>query len=548
VRLPVDADANPIPHFRRMVDSILDPPSLGAIAPNHDTSKRDAKAAVPPLDPKVARDLASVRTKLFYGSGSIAFGVKDNGFQTILLPFYNLVLHVPAQLVGLAIFIALVVDAFLDPIVGHVSDNLRTRWGRRHPLMYLSALPVAISYLLLWNPPAWSPNALFYYLIVVAIVVRTFITFYEIPSSALVPELTADYDERTAFVGYRVFFGWYGGLTMAALAFLVFMRTDATHKVGQLNPVGYSYYGLTAAIVMFFAILISAAGTHRFIPYFRQPALRQFTLVQYAREMLATLNNKAFFILLAAAIFFNLATGLVFALNFYINTFFWKLNNSQIGVLTLAAFVAVLLAFIIAPPISRLLGKKLSAGLMFAVGLAINTTPLVLGLLGILTAKASAGLLVLLFAFTTIGSALAIGSSIMLISMIADIVEDSEIRTGRRSEGLFFAGSSFIQKASSGLGLFASGLVLWASHFPTDKLPGHIDPHIVWNFSIIYLSSSVALYGVGFLIISFFPITRTTHNENLRRLVAEAALATSPMGGEALLTAVGHPEAEADES
>ena len=62
--------------------------------------------------------LTSVRTKLFYGLGSVAFGVKDNGFQTILLPFYNLVLHVPAQLVGLAIFIALLVDAFLDAVHG----------------------------------------------------------------------------------------------------------------------------------------------------------------------------------------------------------------------------------------------------------------------------------------------------------------------------------------------------------------------------------------------------------------------------------------------
>ena len=151
------------------------------------------------------RGLASFRTKIFYGLGSVAFGVKDNGFQTILLPFYNLVLHLPAQLVGLAIFIALLFDAFLDPIVGQISDNLHTRWGRRHPLMYLSALPVAVSYLLLWNPPALSQGALFVYLILVAILVRTFITFYEIPSSALSAELTQDYDQRTSLLSYRYF-------------------------------------------------------------------------------------------------------------------------------------------------------------------------------------------------------------------------------------------------------------------------------------------------------------------------------------------------------
>ncbi len=145
-------------------------------------------------------ELTSTRTKLFYGFGSVAFGIKDNGFQTILLLFYNQVIGLPAQLVGAAIMMALFIDAFLDPIVGQISDNLRTRWGRRHPFMYASALPVAVSYLLLWNPPHWSQTAMFFYLVAVAVVVRTFITCYEIPSAALAPELTDDYDQRTAFL------------------------------------------------------------------------------------------------------------------------------------------------------------------------------------------------------------------------------------------------------------------------------------------------------------------------------------------------------------
>jgi GPH family glycoside/pentoside/hexuronide:cation symporter len=468
------------------------------------------------------RGLASFRTKLFYGLGSVAFGVKDNGFQTILLPFYNLVLHLPAQLVGLAIFIALLFDAFIDPIVGHFSDNLHSRWGRRHPLMYASAIPVAISYLLLWNPPHWSQGALFVYLIVTAIVVRTFITFYEIPSSALIPELTDDYDERTSFSGYRIFFGWYGGLGMSSLAFLVFLHADATHKTGQLNPVGYSHYGYVAAVVMFVVILISSWGTHKYIPHLRQPPARQMTLLQYAREMISTLNNRPFLILLLSAIFFNLATGLVFALSFYINTFFWMFSNTQIGFLTLSIFVAVFLAFVIAIPLSRRFGKKEAAIGMFACGVTISNVPLILGLLDVLTMK-TPGLMYLLFAFGAVGGAFAIGSSIMIVSMIADVVEDSEITTGRRSEGLFFAGNSFIQKAASGLGLFASGLVLWVAGFPSDKLPGQIPHYIVSKFAIIYMVTNVAIYGLGFVVISFFPISRRSHEENLRRLAAEAA-------------------------
>lgn len=479
-------------------------------------------------DAPAKSELTSLRTKLFYGFGSVAYGVKDNGFQTILLPFYNLVLHLPAQLVGLAIAIAFIFDALLDPIVGQISDNLRTRWGRRHPLMYLSAPLVAISFLLLWNPPHWSQQALFLYLIVVAVIVRTFITFYEIPSSALVPELTQDYDQRTAFLSYRVFFAWYGGLSMLELAYLVFLKADATHKVGQLNPEGYGRYGLVAALVMFGAILISAMGTHRFIPFFRKPPERRIGLVQYVREMFATLANRAFLILMLSLVFLNLATGLVFALNFYVVTYFWQLGAPQIGVLTLSIFLAVFLAFLVAPAFSRRFGKRKGAILAFTTGLAISQVPLTLGLLGLFFPLGSPALVPTLFAFATLGSTMTIGSSILVVSMITDVVEDSELKTGRRSEGLFFAGNSLQQKAVTGLGLFGSGILLWLVGFPSTAVPGKVDPHIVRHFAIVYQCTVIAIYLIGMAILSFFPITRETHQENLRRLAEEVGEASSP--------------------
>ena len=129
----------------------------------------------------------SLSTKLIYGFGSVAFGIKDNGFQTFFLLFYSQVIGLAPLLVGLAVGLANVCDAFLDPLIGQISDNWRSAWGRRHPFMYLAALPVSITYLLLWNPPHWSEHALFFYLFIVSIVIRTFISFYEIPSAALVP-------------------------------------------------------------------------------------------------------------------------------------------------------------------------------------------------------------------------------------------------------------------------------------------------------------------------------------------------------------------------
>src|SRR5438128_12311031 len=98
-----------------------------------------AEGAQPERGGPARRELGTLRAKLFYGSGSIAYGVKDFGFGTLLLLYYNQVVGLPAAEVSFAIFLVLCIDAVVDPMIGQISDNLRTRLGRRHPFMYASA-------------------------------------------------------------------------------------------------------------------------------------------------------------------------------------------------------------------------------------------------------------------------------------------------------------------------------------------------------------------------------------------------------------------------
>jgi hypothetical protein len=128
-----------------------------------------------------SRRTPGIWTKLFYGFGSVAFGVKDNGFGLFLLLYYNQVLGLPEEWVGFGIMIALFADAVFDPIVGYLSDHLHSPWGRRHPFMYASAVPVAAAYYFLWNPPDdMSQGELFAYLVAMSILVRILIACYEI--------------------------------------------------------------------------------------------------------------------------------------------------------------------------------------------------------------------------------------------------------------------------------------------------------------------------------------------------------------------------------
>ena len=128
---------------------------------------------------------------MLYGLGAVAFGVKDNGFSFFLLLYYNQVLGLPESWVGLGIMLALMADAVFDPVVGYLSDHLHSRWGRRHPFLYASAVPAAVAYWFLWNPPAGlSHESLLAYFLGVSVLVRVFVAVNEIPSASLVPELT----------------------------------------------------------------------------------------------------------------------------------------------------------------------------------------------------------------------------------------------------------------------------------------------------------------------------------------------------------------------
>jgi Na+/melibiose symporter-like transporter len=482
------------------------------------------------------KQLSGLRTKLFYGFGSVAYGVKDAGFGALLLIYYNQVVGLPAQLVGTAIMIALIFDAFADPIVGQISDNLRTRWGRRHPFMYASAIPVAVSYFFLWFPPHLSQGGMFFYLIAMAIIVRTFITMFEIPNSAMIAEVTSDYDQRTSFLSYRYFFGTLGGALMTFATFRLILTPDATHPVGQLNPAGYVRYGLIAAAVMASAILISSLGTHRNIRYFRVPPKRRITLLQTLREMASSLSNPSFVVLMAAALCGTMAIGVSASLLIYFATYFWGLSAAQISIFQIGALLAAVGGVSIATPLSKRLGKRRLGIVLFIAYIVITTLPIGLRLLDLFPANGSPWLLPILFVERAVAYMLGIVVLIMFSSMLTDVVEDNELRTRRRSEGLFFAASSFIAKAISGTGAFIAGQMLAFVDFPQKANPATLDPHIVRDLAYVYLPVITILFTAGMILMSRYRITRESHLENLRKLEEVAELAHAPVSVEADLT------------
>lgn len=458
------------------------------------------------------------RSRWSFGVGSVAYGIKDSGFATFLLPFYNQVVGLPAFSVGLAIMCALMVEAFVDPAVGYLSDHTRSRWGRRHPWMYASALPVAIGWLLLWNPPHWGQTAMLFYVFGSALLVRIALSAFEIPSSALGPELSSDYDERTRLFSYRYLFGWGGGLAMLALAYAVFLVPDATHPIGLQNGDGYSRMALLAAILMAVAIIASSVGLHHEIGRLPKVLKSVGTLGSHFRDFGRTISNRGFLILMAAGVFAYTAQGISFALSNYMYPFVWQFRQAYYNWLSGALLLGAIGAFFLAPRLTKGGNKPRVGMIMSLISAVLLVSPYVLRLAGLFPEPGSPLMLPILLSIFSANTACSVSAFILGAAMLSDVVEESETRTGKRSEGVFFAGGFFVQKMVGGLGIFMAGAILAFAAFPAAAKPGRVPVESIDRLTIVFICLELLFYGLAALCYARFPFGRAEHEARLARM------------------------------
>ena len=463
-----------------------------------------------------------LRLKVFHGFGSIAYGVKDNGFSTFLLLFYNQVLGMDAGLVSAALMLALFIDAFADPIIGYLSDRTYTRFGRRLPWLYAAPIPLALAWIAMWSPPEGMGGYIFLYLVVIAILVRTLLSCCEVPSVALVPELTQDYDERTLLMRFRYLFGWAGGLLMLFLAFGVFLVPDEGHAVGQLNPEGYWAYGLTGGALIAVAVLFSAAMQHKRVARWPDKKPDIVTPREALHEIRESFRNRAFLILMGAAATALVAQGVIFSLSNYFYLYVWKFSQTAFNIYPLLLFASVIGAFLLVGPVTKRFEKPRSASACMVFSAVVLITPFILRLAGFWPEVGTTVSTGLFFVFMFIANVASVIVMITGSSMIADVVEDSEVQTGRRSEGLFYAGYFFAQKCATGLGLFISGLIISWAGLSEKTNPADVLPQVVDRLTEAYIVIALLLALVATAFFRRFPIGRDDHARRIGTLAAES--------------------------
>ena len=459
----------------------------------------------------------------FYGSSSMAYGIKDNAFSYVLLIFANQALGVPGYLASLALAVAIVWDAISDPLLGHWSDKTRSRVGRRHPFMYASLFIFPAGFYALFNPVAdVRGEDAFVYILVLAMVVRTGTTLFEVPCTALLPELEKDYDRRNKWLALRHFFGWTGGngIHIINLTFWV-------GAYGFADTTGYAIFGTVGAGIILTTILVSCLGTQKAAMEMPPPSepFRFKAIGSEFKQIFESLKNRNFAALFCFSLLGGAAAGLHTALYLYNVRYFFMFTGLEMAFTGVCLLLAPAVSMYLSPRIGLRYGKKNAAIGMALVRLGLFPMPYIAVLTGVWPELTSTASIILYSAFIFVEVSAVVVSATMIDSMMADLAEDSEKKTSRRSEGLFFATRGFAGKFVSAAGVISAGFIVSIVGFDSiTSLADFTDAHR-YHLATLFLPVYCTLVLCAVACINLYKINRESHQENLqilaRRSVAE---------------------------
>jgi len=458
-----------------------------------------------------------VATMSAYGFGQAAEGFMRMGWGVLLLFFYQQLVGVDAALVGLAIAIALIFDAVSDPIIGAWSDRLHTRWGRRHPMMLVASIPLALGFFGLFNPPDdlsdWQG---FFWLLFFGVVTRLAFTFYHIPHLALGAEMAQDYDQRSTLFAYSAF----GGAMSVSIAYGLitgyYFPTTPDYDPGFLNPDAYLSMSVAFSFVMAISILLCLWGTRREIPHLREPQERPTAGIrELAGELFIVLRNANFRAVFFGVILYAVIQGVESAFTPFLGVHFWGFTTEDLFLLMFVGWFGFPIAFYLTPKLTFWFEKKYAVMIGLAAWVIAVNIPICLRLLDLpwFPGNESPWVLIIFLAASTVGALCApiIGAS--SDSMLADVADEHELDTSIRREGVIYSVRTFSQKGAAAFGTMIGGFLLSMIDFPQYATRGSIDADTVWTLGMIAGPATSIFSLLALLFYLSYRIDRKRHVE-----------------------------------
>jgi GPH family glycoside/pentoside/hexuronide:cation symporter len=439
---------------------------------------------------KHARDGLPLRTKVLFSTGDLSTSIPLAIVMFFQLYFLTDVAGLPPALAGWAVGIGRIWDAVNDPLFGLISDRIRTRWGRRRVFLLFGAVPLGISFAMMWLVPPWGPLALTAYYAIVFILFDTVFTAVHVGYNALTPEMTPDYDERSSLNGYRMVFSILGTLGAIILATVLGWYIDDTQVLYAVLGAGLGLMSIIPPLIVFRVTR-------------ERPAEEQPEPLPVRDALVATLSNRPFRLVMGLYLLSWTTASILAAVLVYYANYYLRVPD-QANYLVLVAQGAAILFIPLWVWVARRLDKRRA----FILG-TLSWIVVLVALFGLQPDQVTLAYVLAALAGSGIATAYVIPWS-----MVPDIIEYDQVSTGQRREGSYYAFASLFQKLATGMAIWALGMVLAFTGYITPELGAPLPEQPAE--AVLAIRISMTLVPIVLLVLAIlcawrYPITRERH-------------------------------------
>jgi len=452
-----------------------------------------------------------------YSVGECANSLLMNSLLGFAMLYYTDALGLHHSLAGIAMAVAVFWDAVTDPVMGHITDNTRSKFGRRHPYIFLGGVTAIITFVFLWYVPdvvKTSAQALFWYLVIINLLQRTTITVFVIPYVALGFEMCTDYDGRVRLQGIRSAMNMAANLLGPALAWSLFFSNNEPVRATSLEE-NYLHMGLSFAVVSLICILFVLVATRKHIRDSRQLMIERDGFRGFFRDMKGIVSDfypRYVFVFIVTV---TVGVALVSSLQMYLYEHFMGFGGVEKSLAHGGTMVGFATGALAGGLLTRKLEKK--GAVYFGGIVSVGSNLILAGLF--LSQVLAPGQSVTVMSWT-IPYAFVIfvffqglywlGNGVIFptaTSMIADVSEIHEIKTGINKDGAYAAVFAFSQKCAMSIGLLISGYLLTLVGFEAGSRVVQ-RPEVVWKLCGVTLLVGPLISLISLGLIRLYPVKK----------------------------------------
>ncbi|MDJ0578260.1 MAG: MFS transporter [Xenococcaceae cyanobacterium MO_234.B1] len=453
------------------------------------------------------REKLSGKTQISYGVGELAGAIPGNIQVFFLLFFLTNIAGLNPTQAGMILLLGKAWDALNDPLIGWLSDRTRSTLGRRYPWMIYGGVPLGLGFCLQWLVlPTTNQWVMFAYYTTMALLFYTAFTAVLLPFNALAAELTSGYNERTSLISFKSGFSIGGSIFSLIVAQVIFKLVSSPSKQ-------YFCLGLIGGGLATLAVYVSIWGTYRHyqLVQTQKSQIERPPPAKMGQQLKIALSNRPFLYLMGIYLGSWLGVQVTAAILPYFVINWMKLPEYHFTQMALAVQGTALSMMFIWTALSRRVGKKAiySMGIPMTIVASVGLFMLQPGQIGWMY-------------FWAVMAGIGIATAYLVPwSMLPDVVDLDELKTGQRREGIYYGCMVQLQKFSVAMALFLVGKILdWAGFISTvgGQTPPIQPDSALWAIRLIIGPVTILSLVVGLILSYFYPISRAVHGEIVLKL------------------------------